>query len=209
MSCAGTQEQLVPANRSISPSVIFFGKQLHHKYTVCFFYCVCTRWSLSGSQCHDFTSNVSPSNIHTGDFAFRNARSFFRPFAFKPQFLTFFPACFNRESERDNIPRISRNLWQACAKPWKYNRRGTKYAAVSQLWRWITIFFELPACMLHWWHKEMHFFNWMWQRSHDLFWTLDPSYVSCSAWRPHLPWCVHIVACILSFNQCSSKRENL
>ena len=32
-------------------------------------------------------------------------------------FFTFFPACFSRKSERDNIPRISRNLWQDCAKP--------------------------------------------------------------------------------------------
>ena len=67
-------------------------------------------------------------------------------------FFTFFPACFSRKSERDNIPRISRNLWQACAKPWEYNQ-----VALNAEWRpvlflnsndWFNIIFELPACML-------------------------------------------------------------
>jgi len=32
-------------------------------------------------------------------------------------FLTFWPECFSRRMDRAKIPRISRNLWHAIAKP--------------------------------------------------------------------------------------------
>ena len=97
----------------------FFWKGTASQIYSLFFYCVCTRWSLSGSQCHDFTSNVSPSNIHTGDFAFRNARSFFRHLTFKLQFFHFLSSMFQPQKwtwqhsthQPESMARLCQTLW--------------------------------------------------------------------------------------------------
>ena len=64
-----SHDKLVPANLCISP---FFLEKNCIKQNTDFL----VPWSISGPHSVDFTPNVSPSNIHTGDFAFRNARSF-------------------------------------------------------------------------------------------------------------------------------------
>ena len=131
---------------------LFFLKKLHqtkHRFSCAYFlgglyqvHIVLTSHQTFHHQ--TFTQAILPSEM---------LDHFFDTSRLNCSFFTFFPACFSRKSERDNIPRISRNLWQACAKPWEYNQ-----VALNAEWRPVlfltcstdSTFFSncLPACCL-------------------------------------------------------------